>query len=173
MSNVISLWVLLFGVCVDRYDEFHMWIIFALCAALPASFHPSINKRLLADTDVSVVAWAGQAFGLPLLEINPILIGVGLIIIGTYLLNLSSWHEAMSLCGLSFIRRLCGWLSRQRAVRTGARGIGVSVDERGDGFGGASAQACGGSDQIQERGLFQPVKNITTFAPVLQDVRFE
>lgn len=47
-----------------------MWIIFALCAALLASFNPIINKRLLADTDVSVVAWAGQAFGLPLLALN-------------------------------------------------------------------------------------------------------
>lgn len=140
-----------------------MWIIFALCAALLASFNPIINKRLLADTDVSVVAWAGQAFGLPLLGLNLILffgplprvdgwfflgilgsailntlahlaatqalkegdvslvaplfvfspvftllvssitlrevpqllplIGVGLIIIGAYLLTLSSWHE--------------------------------------------------------------------------------
>lgn len=50
-----------------------MWIIYALCAALFASFNPIINKRLLADTDVSVVAWAGQAFGLPLLGINLIL----------------------------------------------------------------------------------------------------
>ena len=53
--------------------EFIMWIIFALCAALLASFNPIINKRLLADTDVSVVAWAGQAFGLPLLGLNLIL----------------------------------------------------------------------------------------------------
>jgi uncharacterized membrane protein len=50
-----------------------MWIIFALCAALLASLNPIINKRLLADTDVSVVAWAGQAFGLPLLGLNLIL----------------------------------------------------------------------------------------------------
>ena len=47
-----------------------MWIPFALGAALLASFNPIINKRLLADTDVSVVAWAGQAFGLPLLALN-------------------------------------------------------------------------------------------------------
>ena len=142
-----------------------MWIIFALCAALLASFNPIINKRLLADTDVSVVVWAGQAFGLPLLGLNLILffgplprvdgwfvisilgsailntlahlaatqalkegdvslvaplfvfspvvtllvssftlkevpqllplIGVGLIIIGAYLLTLSSWHGAL------------------------------------------------------------------------------
>lgn len=53
--------------------SFIMWIIFALCAALLASFNPIINKRLLADTDVSVVAWASQAFGLPLLGLNLIL----------------------------------------------------------------------------------------------------
>ena len=40
-----------------------MWIIFALVAALLASFNPIINKRLLADTDVSVVAWAGCVAG--------------------------------------------------------------------------------------------------------------
>jgi uncharacterized membrane protein len=50
-----------------------MWIMFALGAALLASFNPIINKRLLADTDVSVVAWAGQAFGLPLLALNLVL----------------------------------------------------------------------------------------------------
>lgn len=54
------------------YNE-SMWIIFALSAALLASFNPIINKRLLTDTDVSVVAWAGQAFGLPLLALNLIL----------------------------------------------------------------------------------------------------
>ena len=47
-----------------------MWIILTLGAALLASFNPIINKRLLDDTDVSVVAWAGQAFGLPLLALN-------------------------------------------------------------------------------------------------------
>ena len=50
-----------------------MWIVFSLAAALLASFNPIISKRLLADTDVSVVAWAGQAFGLPLLALNLIL----------------------------------------------------------------------------------------------------
>lgn len=50
-----------------------MWIVFALGAALLASFNPIINKRLLADTNVSVVAWAGQAFGLPLLALNLLL----------------------------------------------------------------------------------------------------
>jgi uncharacterized membrane protein len=50
-----------------------MWIILALVAALLASFNPIINKRLLADADVSVVTWAGQAFGLPLLGLNLIL----------------------------------------------------------------------------------------------------
>lgn len=47
-----------------------MWIILALGAALLASFNPIISKRMLGDTDVSVVAWAGQAFGLPLLALN-------------------------------------------------------------------------------------------------------
>lgn len=143
-----------------------MWILFALGAALLASFNPIINKRLLANTDVSVVAWAGQAFGLPLLALNLILffgplprvdvwfyigilgsailntlahlsatqalkegeaslvaplfvfspavtllvssvtlgeipttiplIGVGLMIVGAYLLSLSSWREAFA-----------------------------------------------------------------------------
>ncbi len=143
-----------------------MWIIFALCAALLTSFNPIINKRLLTDTDIWVVAWAGQAFGLPLLALNLILffgplprvdgwffigvlgsavlntlahltatqalkegdaslvaplfvfspavtllvssvtlrerpspvplIGVGLVIIGAYLLALSSWREAFA-----------------------------------------------------------------------------
>ena len=50
-----------------------MWILLALGAALLASFNPIISKRLLADTDVSVVAWAGQAFGLPLLALNLLL----------------------------------------------------------------------------------------------------
>ena len=50
-----------------------MWIFFALGAALLASVNPIINKRLLADTDVSVVTWAGQAFGLPLLALSLIL----------------------------------------------------------------------------------------------------
>ena len=50
-----------------------MWILFALGAALLASFNPIISKRLLADTDVSVVAWARQAFGLPLLAMNLVL----------------------------------------------------------------------------------------------------
>lgn len=136
----------------------------ALDAALLASFNPIINKRLLADTDVTVIAWAGQAFGLPLPALNLILffgplprvdsrfftgilgsailnalarlaatqalkegeaslvaplfvfspavtllfstftlreipqllplIGVGLMIVGAYLLTLSPWHEA-------------------------------------------------------------------------------
>jgi len=47
-----------------------MWVIFALGAALLASFNPIISKRMLSNTDVSVVAWAGQAFGVPLLALN-------------------------------------------------------------------------------------------------------
>ena len=50
-----------------------MWIFFALGAALLASVNPIINKRLLADTDDSVVTWASQAFGLPLLAHSLIL----------------------------------------------------------------------------------------------------
>ena len=155
-----------------------MWIIFALCAALLASFNPIINKRLLADTDVSVVACAGQAFGLPLLGLNLLLffgprprvdgwffigilgsailntrahlaatqalkegnvslvaplfvfspvftllvssftlgevpqllplIGVGLIIIGAYLLTLSSWQEAFEPLRAVVHQKACG-----------------------------------------------------------------
>lgn len=48
-------------------------MLFALGAALLASFNPIINERLLADTDGPVVAWAGQAFGLPLLALNLLL----------------------------------------------------------------------------------------------------
>lgn len=140
-------------------------MLFALGAALLASFNPIINKRMLADTDVSVVAWAGQAFGVPLLALSlflffgplprvdgwffigilgsavlntlahlagtqalkegdaslvaplfvfsPVvtllvssftlreipqvrpLFGVALIIVGAYMLSLSSWHEAL------------------------------------------------------------------------------
>lgn len=44
-----------------------LWLLYALGAALLASFNPIIIKRLLRDTDVTVVAWAGQAFALPLL----------------------------------------------------------------------------------------------------------
>jgi hypothetical protein len=42
-----------------------MGIIFALVAALLDSFNPIIKERLLAETDVSLVTWAGQALGLP------------------------------------------------------------------------------------------------------------
>lgn len=48
-------------------------MILALGAALLSSVNPIINKRLLADTNVSVVAWAGQAVGLPLLALNLLL----------------------------------------------------------------------------------------------------
>ncbi len=47
-----------------------VWFPYALGAALLASFNPIIVKRLLHDTDVTVVAWAGQAFALPLLGLT-------------------------------------------------------------------------------------------------------
>ena len=47
-----------------------LWFPYALGAALLASFNPIVVKRLLRDTDVTVVAWAGQAFALPLLGLT-------------------------------------------------------------------------------------------------------
>ncbi|TAK36334.1 MAG: hypothetical protein EPO30_11505, partial [Lysobacteraceae bacterium] len=47
-----------------------LWFPYALGAALLASFNPIVVKRLLGDTDVAVVAWAGQAFALPLLGLT-------------------------------------------------------------------------------------------------------
>lgn len=47
-----------------------LWFPYALGAALLASFNPIIVKRLLRDTDLTVVAWAGQAFALPLLGLT-------------------------------------------------------------------------------------------------------
>nr|MBI2904863.1 EamA family transporter [Chloroflexota bacterium] len=47
-----------------------LWFPYALGAALLASFNPIVVKRLLRDTDVAVVAWAGQAFALPLLGLT-------------------------------------------------------------------------------------------------------
>lgn len=44
-----------------------MWLPLALTAALLTSFLPIINKRLLADTDVSVVAWGTNLLSLPVL----------------------------------------------------------------------------------------------------------
>jgi uncharacterized membrane protein len=44
-----------------------MWLLLALAAALLTSFLPIVNKRLLADTPVSVVAWAVNGLSLPLL----------------------------------------------------------------------------------------------------------
>ncbi|MBI4772153.1 MAG: EamA family transporter [Chloroflexi bacterium] len=53
-----------------RIPLMSLWIPPALGAALLASFNPVIVKRLLRDTDVTVVAWAGQAFALPLLGLT-------------------------------------------------------------------------------------------------------
>lgn len=44
-----------------------MWLVFALVAALLTSFLPIVNKRLLADTPVSIVAWGINTLSLPLL----------------------------------------------------------------------------------------------------------
>src|SRR5215211_2965420 len=44
-----------------------MWIIFALTAAALTSFLPIINKRILADAQVAIVAWVPNALSLPLL----------------------------------------------------------------------------------------------------------
>ncbi|MBI3740970.1 MAG: DMT family transporter [Chloroflexi bacterium] len=44
-----------------------MWFFFALIAALSTSVLPIINKRLLQDTDVSIVAWGFNALSLPIL----------------------------------------------------------------------------------------------------------
>src|SRR5262245_20035174 len=44
-----------------------MWLLLALAAALLTSFLPIVNKRLLADTPVSVVAWAVNGLSLPIL----------------------------------------------------------------------------------------------------------
>jgi uncharacterized membrane protein len=46
-----------------------MWVWLALMAAFLTSFLPVINKRLLRDTDVTVVAWGYNALSLPLLAI--------------------------------------------------------------------------------------------------------
>lgn len=44
-----------------------MWLLFALAAAFLTSFLPIVNKRLLVDTPVSVVAFGVNALSLPLL----------------------------------------------------------------------------------------------------------
>jgi uncharacterized membrane protein len=51
-----------------------MWLPLALDTALLTSFLPIINKRLLADTDVSAVAWGVNAFSLPLLLLASVLV---------------------------------------------------------------------------------------------------
>jgi transporter family protein len=47
-----------------------MWVFLALGAAFLASFSPIINKRLLVNVDVPLVAWAGQTAALPLLGLG-------------------------------------------------------------------------------------------------------
>lgn len=51
-----------------------MWLPLALAAAFLTSFLPIINKRLLADTNVSVVAWGVNAVSLPLLGLASVLL---------------------------------------------------------------------------------------------------
>ncbi len=45
-------------------------LLYALIASILTSILPIINKRLLADTDVSVVSWAFNALSLPLLGVS-------------------------------------------------------------------------------------------------------
>lgn len=51
-----------------------MWLLFALVAALLTSVLPIFNKRLLADCNVSVVAWGVNTFSLPLLAVASLLL---------------------------------------------------------------------------------------------------
>jgi uncharacterized membrane protein len=51
-----------------------MWLVFALVAAFLTSYLPIVNKRLLADTPVSVVAWGVNGLSLPLLGILAVLL---------------------------------------------------------------------------------------------------
>src|SRR5947209_8285989 len=43
------------------------WVVFALISAFLTSFLPIVNKRLLADTPVGVVAWGVNVLSLPIL----------------------------------------------------------------------------------------------------------
>ncbi len=45
-----------------------MWAIFALGAALLASFNPILYKRILKEADPLIVVWAVTLLGLPLLR---------------------------------------------------------------------------------------------------------
>ncbi len=51
-----------------------MWIFFALTAAALSSFLPIINKRLLRDASVSLVAFGARALSLPILALVTFLI---------------------------------------------------------------------------------------------------
>ena len=51
-----------------------MWAIFALSAALLASFNPILYKRILKDTDPLIVVWAVILLGLPLLGLFTLLL---------------------------------------------------------------------------------------------------
>jgi uncharacterized membrane protein len=51
-----------------------MWAIFAVTAALLTSFLPIINKRILADAHVAVVAWVPNALSLPILLVATLML---------------------------------------------------------------------------------------------------
>lgn len=68
-----------------------VWLGFALAAAVLTSFLPIVNKRLLADTPVSVVAWGVNALSLPLLGIAAVgLLGLPRVDAGFWLGTLGS-----------------------------------------------------------------------------------
>jgi uncharacterized membrane protein len=51
-----------------------MWLALALATALLTSFLPIVNKRLLADTPVAVVAWGINTLSLPLLGLVALIV---------------------------------------------------------------------------------------------------
>ncbi|MGH2460682.1 MAG: hypothetical protein ACRDIY_17650 [Chloroflexota bacterium] len=91
------------GAGLDLLSSTDMWLELALVAAFLTSFLPIVNKRLLADTPVSVVAWGVNALSLPILGFAAVvllplpavdavfwlgIVGVALILVGGYVLNL-------------------------------------------------------------------------------------
>lgn len=57
-------------------------------------------------------------------------------------------------------------------MRAFACGMRLRAGEGGNGLGGESAQGGGAGDEVQQGGVFQPVVNVTAFAPVGKDIRF-
>src|SRR5512142_1189438 len=51
-----------------------LWPLYALLAALLTSFLPIVNKRLLAEADVPLVAWGSNALSLPILAVAAFLL---------------------------------------------------------------------------------------------------